>query len=195
MLERPETRYACTSDGTSIAYQVCGQDGPDLVYVPNWASPIDLVWDHPLPDRFLSELASIARLILFDTARMLADAQSMFLAEAVAGARYVELAGDDPLPYVGDVAAVLEEIEEFPHNRTPAYPSWRDPRSPSRIAGPTSSEASPIAGISTARPELARRQRRPDFRSTTRSAHRLCTGSSSSTLTRHMLRACRHFTT
>jgi class 3 adenylate cyclase len=45
---------------------VCGGGPVDVVYVPNWASPIDLIWDHPLPARFLTRLASFARLILFD---------------------------------------------------------------------------------------------------------------------------------
>jgi class 3 adenylate cyclase/pimeloyl-ACP methyl ester carboxylesterase len=66
MAERPETHYALTAEGHSIAYQVCGQGPMDLVYVPNWASPIDLAWDQPLLARFLSRLASFSRLILFD---------------------------------------------------------------------------------------------------------------------------------
>jgi len=64
--ERPETRYALTSEGQSIAYQVCGRGDLDLVYVPNWASPIDLMWDHPWSAQFLWRLASFSRLILFD---------------------------------------------------------------------------------------------------------------------------------
>jgi pimeloyl-ACP methyl ester carboxylesterase len=64
--ERPETCYARTSRGDAIAFQVCGRGDFDVVYVPNWASPIDLIWDHPLPARFLTRLASFSRLILFD---------------------------------------------------------------------------------------------------------------------------------
>ncbi|MET1001667.1 MAG: adenylate/guanylate cyclase domain-containing protein [Acidimicrobiia bacterium] len=66
MIEHPETRFARTRDGESIAFQVCGHGALDLVYVPNWASPIDLIWDHPLVARFLTRLASFSRLILFD---------------------------------------------------------------------------------------------------------------------------------
>jgi class 3 adenylate cyclase len=40
-------------------------------------------------------------------------AQGRYIAEHIPGARYVELPGRDPLPYVGDAVAVLEEIEEF----------------------------------------------------------------------------------
>ena len=66
MAARGETRYAQTPKGESIAFQVSGDGELDLVYVPNWASPIDLIWDHPLSARFLTRLASFSRLILFD---------------------------------------------------------------------------------------------------------------------------------
>jgi class 3 adenylate cyclase len=38
---------------------------------------------------------------------------SRYLAERIAGARYVELEGVDSLPFVGDSDAIIEEIEEF----------------------------------------------------------------------------------
>jgi class 3 adenylate cyclase/pimeloyl-ACP methyl ester carboxylesterase len=38
---------------------------------------------------------------------------SRYLAEHIAGARYVELDGIDSLPFVGDSDAIVEEIEEF----------------------------------------------------------------------------------
>lgn len=38
---------------------------------------------------------------------------SRYLAEHIAGARYVELEGVDSLPFVGDSDAIIEEIEEF----------------------------------------------------------------------------------
>jgi pimeloyl-ACP methyl ester carboxylesterase/class 3 adenylate cyclase len=38
---------------------------------------------------------------------------SRYTAERVAGARYVELPGVDSLPFVGDVDAIIEQIEEF----------------------------------------------------------------------------------
>jgi class 3 adenylate cyclase len=38
---------------------------------------------------------------------------SHYLAEHIAGARYVELEGVDSLPFVGDSDAIVEEIEEF----------------------------------------------------------------------------------
>jgi len=38
---------------------------------------------------------------------------SRYLAEHIAGARYVELEGSDSLPFAGDSDAIVEEIEEF----------------------------------------------------------------------------------
>ena len=66
MFDVPETRFAVSRDGAHIAYQVIGEGTQDLVYVPNWASPIDLIWEQPLFRRFLERLSSFSRLILFD---------------------------------------------------------------------------------------------------------------------------------
>jgi pimeloyl-ACP methyl ester carboxylesterase len=38
---------------------------------------------------------------------------SRYLAESIAGARYVELEGRDSFPFIGDSDAIVEEIEEF----------------------------------------------------------------------------------
>ena len=65
-MEIPTTRYARTTDGDSIAYQVVG-DGPfDLVYVPGFISHVELWWAEPAIGRFYERLASFSRLILFD---------------------------------------------------------------------------------------------------------------------------------
>jgi pimeloyl-ACP methyl ester carboxylesterase len=61
----PDTKYA-SSGGINIAYQVIG-DGPiDLVLVPGWVSNIEVFWEEPNFARFLLELSSFCRLILFD---------------------------------------------------------------------------------------------------------------------------------
>lgn len=60
----PRTKYAW-SDGAAVAYQVLG-DGPDLVYVPNWLSNIEIQWDEPSYAQFLQQLSSFSRLICFD---------------------------------------------------------------------------------------------------------------------------------
>lgn len=46
-------------------------------------------------------------------ARLVPVAHGRYLADHVAGARYVELPGADTLYWVGDSAAILDEIEEF----------------------------------------------------------------------------------
>ena len=62
----PETRYANTIDGLSIAYQVLGQGPFDLVYTDGWISNVDARWDVLPFGAFFRQLASISRLILFD---------------------------------------------------------------------------------------------------------------------------------
>lgn len=62
----PETRYAKTSDGVHIAYQVAGEGPPDMVFVIGWTSHIDLMWEEPSLARFLSRLSSFSRIMLFD---------------------------------------------------------------------------------------------------------------------------------
>ncbi len=43
---RPETRYAKSSEGY-VAYQVLG-DGPrDLLFVTNWCTNLDAMWEEP----------------------------------------------------------------------------------------------------------------------------------------------------
>jgi class 3 adenylate cyclase/DNA-binding winged helix-turn-helix (wHTH) protein len=60
-----ETRYAKSGD-VHIAYQVVGEGGPDLVFVPGWVSHVEHAWEDPLYSRFLRRLASFSRLILLD---------------------------------------------------------------------------------------------------------------------------------
>ena len=62
----PETRYATTSDGLSIAYQQFGESGPDVVWVTGTASHVELFWDLPGWAHALRQLASFSRVIWFD---------------------------------------------------------------------------------------------------------------------------------
>jgi len=65
-MQTPATRYAITEDGVHIAYQVVG-DGPiDLVFVHAFVSHVELFWELPSFERFVRELSSWARVILFD---------------------------------------------------------------------------------------------------------------------------------
>ncbi len=65
-MDFPETRYARTIDGLSIAYQVLGRGPVDLVFTPGWISNVDACWDVPPIGSFFRQLASISRLVLFD---------------------------------------------------------------------------------------------------------------------------------
>jgi pimeloyl-ACP methyl ester carboxylesterase len=65
VVKQPETRYA-KGPGGNIAYQVVG-DGPmDLVVIQGWMSHVDLMWGDPGWVTFVSQLASFARVILYD---------------------------------------------------------------------------------------------------------------------------------
>lgn len=63
---RPKTRYAVNKEGQSVAYQVIG-DGPrDIVFIPDWVTNLEVMWEEPTLARFLDRMASIGRLICFD---------------------------------------------------------------------------------------------------------------------------------
>jgi pimeloyl-ACP methyl ester carboxylesterase len=59
------TRYARNGD-LQIAYQVAGEGPLDVLVVPRWFSNIELDWELPPTARFLTRLASFARLVQFD---------------------------------------------------------------------------------------------------------------------------------
>ncbi len=61
----PETRYARSGD-VSIAYQTVGDGPTDLVYAPGIWSNVEIMWEDPSWNRFLTRLASFSRLIVFD---------------------------------------------------------------------------------------------------------------------------------
>ncbi|MDT5103762.1 MAG: hypothetical protein QOI25_1275 [Mycobacterium sp.] len=65
MTSIPETLYARDGDA-HLAYQVVGDNGPDLLFVPTATFPIDLLWDEPTVAGQLHRLASFSRLILTD---------------------------------------------------------------------------------------------------------------------------------
>lgn len=60
------TRYAETSDGLSIAYQVDGAGPPDVVWVPGFASHVELFWELPGYAHAYRRLMRFCRLALFD---------------------------------------------------------------------------------------------------------------------------------
>ncbi len=62
---RPETKYV-KSAGGYVAYQVFG-DGPrDILWVTNWGTNLDAMWDEPAMADFFHRLGRIGRVICFD---------------------------------------------------------------------------------------------------------------------------------
>ncbi|MDT5328220.1 MAG: hypothetical protein QOF25_5372, partial [Mycobacterium sp.] len=62
---RPTTRFA-RSGRIELAFQVFGEGPSDLVFVPGFASHVDLQWADPAYARFLDRLGSFARVIVYD---------------------------------------------------------------------------------------------------------------------------------
>jgi class 3 adenylate cyclase/pimeloyl-ACP methyl ester carboxylesterase len=66
-MEIPETRYATTADGVSIAYQVLGEGPLDIVAVNSaFLSHLELVWEWPFQASIFRGLAERGRLVVFD---------------------------------------------------------------------------------------------------------------------------------
>jgi class 3 adenylate cyclase len=60
-----ETRYAKSTDG-HVAYQVLGSGPRDLVFVPNWGTNVEIMWEEPSLAHYLRRLATFSRLVCFD---------------------------------------------------------------------------------------------------------------------------------
>lgn len=65
MPDVPKTRYT-TVGRDHVAYQVIGDGPPDLVFVPHWNTNVEALWDFPPYARFVRQLASFGRVVLFD---------------------------------------------------------------------------------------------------------------------------------
>jgi pimeloyl-ACP methyl ester carboxylesterase/DNA-binding winged helix-turn-helix (wHTH) protein len=61
----PRVHYA-RSGNVNIAYQVVGNGPIDVVFVMGWVSHLEYFWNEPSFAAFLTRLASMSRLILFD---------------------------------------------------------------------------------------------------------------------------------
>ena len=66
MADSPFTGYARSRDGTTIAYQVTGNEAIDIVVLPGVAIPVALMWDDPGFTRFRHRLEAFSRVILFE---------------------------------------------------------------------------------------------------------------------------------
>jgi class 3 adenylate cyclase len=61
----PDTKYVVTAGG-HVAYQMFG-DGPTTVlFITNWVSNLDVMWDEPDLAAYLERLSSFSRVICFD---------------------------------------------------------------------------------------------------------------------------------
>jgi DNA-binding SARP family transcriptional activator/pimeloyl-ACP methyl ester carboxylesterase len=91
---RSPVRYARSTGGVSVAYQVSG-DGPlDILVIPGFVSHLDIWWNAPT-DRLVRRLTSTGRLISFDKRGMgLSDRPEHICAEQ----------------WVDDAVAVLDDL-------------------------------------------------------------------------------------
>jgi class 3 adenylate cyclase len=64
-MDRPQTRFAWNGD-VSLAWQVIGDGGADLLYLQGFCSNVDVNWESPHLARFLRGLATDNRLIVTD---------------------------------------------------------------------------------------------------------------------------------
>jgi class 3 adenylate cyclase len=61
----------------------------------------------------LARIVAPTLILQRDSVRFIPPGNGRFLAEHIAGSRYVQLPGEDSLYWVGDTAPILDEIEEF----------------------------------------------------------------------------------
>ncbi|OJJ15511.1 hypothetical protein BKI52_37120 [marine bacterium AO1-C] len=65
-MQAPDTQYAVTNDGISIAYQQFGKGQQSLIIIPGWVSNIEEIWNlHQFPSWILY-LASFTKIIIYD---------------------------------------------------------------------------------------------------------------------------------
>lgn len=62
---RPDTRFVETPKGF-VGYQVFGLERPDMVFLTNWSTNVDMYWDEPSATRYLDRLSRMGRVFLID---------------------------------------------------------------------------------------------------------------------------------
>lgn len=65
MRGKPETRYCETTNGF-VGYQVFGKGDGAIVFVTNWLTNVEVIWEEPAARRYLDRLGSIGRVLLID---------------------------------------------------------------------------------------------------------------------------------
>src|SRR5262245_32067067 len=98
MVEVPETRFASTSGGDRVAFQVVGTGAIDVLVCRNPTFSVDSMWDEPRLVHFLQRLSSFCRHIWFD-ARGTGSSDSIEQSEGRLQESVVE-----------DMVAVLDEV-------------------------------------------------------------------------------------
>ena len=62
---RPETRYVKTPEGY-VGYQTIGAGPQDILFIPDWGTHLEVMWDIPWVVRFFEALSTLGRVIVFD---------------------------------------------------------------------------------------------------------------------------------
>jgi pimeloyl-ACP methyl ester carboxylesterase len=62
---RPDTRFVETPKGF-VGYQVYGRAEPDIVFITNWMTNVDLYWEELSAIRYLDRLGEMGRVFLID---------------------------------------------------------------------------------------------------------------------------------
>jgi len=93
----PVTRYTRSGEA-SIAYQVVGEGGLDLLFMTGWISQVEQLWELPALRRLMERLAVFSRLILFDR-------RGTGLSDSVGGAHTLEQEARDALAVLDAVGS------------------------------------------------------------------------------------------
>lgn len=94
----PDVRYAKTTDGVHIAYQVIGEGPIDVVWPGYGYSNIEYAWRIPSVGGFLRKIGSLGRLIFLDT-------RGRGLSDRIGGGQLATFEGQ-----MGDVLAVMDAV-------------------------------------------------------------------------------------
>jgi class 3 adenylate cyclase len=63
---RPETRYTKAPEGGFVAYQVFGSGSVPVVFVTNWITNCDAMWEEPSMAAYFERLGRFAKVLCFD---------------------------------------------------------------------------------------------------------------------------------
>jgi class 3 adenylate cyclase len=64
-MEIPQTNFL-EHEGVNIAWQVFGEGPAEILFIPGWVSNVDQFWQFPEPRAFFTELATFARVAVYD---------------------------------------------------------------------------------------------------------------------------------